>query len=451
MLHIPDPNDLIMAPATAPGRSAIGVIRVSGRGCVDLLSQGFSRPQALRDAGTHQLVHGRLQHHGEVVDEVLVAVFRGSHGYTGEEAAEISFHGSPVIQVRLMALLLDLGFREAIAGEFTLRAVINGRMDLTQAEAVRELIDARTAAGSRAALDRLSGRTRDRLRELRGRLLQVAAAVSVELDYPDDEVDTGVDHRAAILGIHEDVAQLLAGYRYGQLLQNGASVVIAGAPNAGKSSLFNAVLGEERAMVSDIPGTTRDFLERVLDLDGLPVQFIDTAGLRPSDDPLEREGTRRAGALLAAADLVLAVVDAADPAAVAAFSPENSLPAAAGTPRLLVWNKTDMPGAAPPPEGAIPLSARTGFGVSALLDRIRATLLDGSPPELSIASERQQRELTGVQSALAEAIAAMDEGMPLDALSLYVADALAGIGALTGEIRSDEVLDLVFSGFCVGK
>ncbi len=451
MISIPDLDDNIVAPATPPGRSAIAVLRVSGKDSVDALSRCFSRPDALRGARSHQALHGHITNGGEVLDEVMVTVFRDGRGYTGEEAAEISCHGSPVIQAGILRLLLAQGFRQAVPGEFSLRAVANGRMDLTQAEAVRELIDAQTLSGTRAALQRLSGATRTRLTGLRERLLRVAAAVTVELDYPDDEVDTGIDHREGMRAVHAEVTELLASYRYGRLLQNGAVVVFAGAPNAGKSSLFNRVLGEDRAIVSDIPGTTRDYLESNLDLDGLPIRLVDTAGLRESPDPLEREGTRRTGTLLSRADLILAVVDASDRAAVASPEGDDPLSPEQTAPRLLVWNKMDSPAAAPAPEGAVPVSARTGAGIPQMLGLIRETLMDGAPPELSIASERQQQELAGVEASLAEALAAWEEGLPLDALSLYLQEALSGIGAITGEIRTDEILDVVFSGFCVGK
>ena len=360
--------DPIVAPATPWGRSALAVLRLSGAGTLERLAPCFQGRADLRAAPGAALRHGFIRDpaSGERVDQVMVAVYRAPRSYTGEEGAEVFCHGSPVIVRRLLELFRSAGFRFAEPGEFTLRAFLNGRLDLTRAEAVNELVQARTDRARALALHRLAGGVEAAVRRVQEALLPVLAAVELRLDYPEEEVEAPPLGPAALEPPLEELRRLLATYRIGRLYQEGVTVVIAGRTNAGKSTLFNRLLREERAIVSELPGTTRDWLEGGAAVGGIPLRLLDTAGLRATADPLEAEGVRRTEHLARNADLVLYVVDAGE-----GLAPEDEAflgGAGAGSPaaRLVpVWNKIDRhPRPAPP--GFVALSAERGDGLEEL-------------------------------------------------------------------------------------
>jgi tRNA modification GTPase len=385
------------------------------------------------------------------VDEVLLAVYRAPRSYTGEDAAEIFCHGSiPVIQ-RLLSLLHRSGFRPAGPGEFTQRAFLNGRMDLTRAEAVNEIVRARTDRARGLALQRLSGAIEDRVRSARDALIDLRASLEVAIDYPEDEIDSGiVDARLRrALTILEGLAGT---YRQGRVYQEGMSVAIAGATNAGKSSLFNVILRQDRAMVSDVHGTTRDWLEGTAAIEGIPVRVFDTAGLRASVDPLEAEGMRRTRQVMESADAVIYLVDATR--GLSAFDRGVIDGWTGPAPLLRGWNKTDLPAAPPAPEGFIPLSAVTGAGVDRVQQSIVDAALGGAPRddgEPLIDSERQRDLLERALGALQRFAAARRADVTADLLAVDVAEALDALGEITGAVTSAEILDRMFSRFCVGK
>jgi tRNA modification GTPase len=447
---IQSPEDPIAALATPAASSALAVIRVSGKGSLGILA-GLARCAGdLGDKRGHTIHRCVLHDGGEDVDEVLLAVYRAPRSYTGEDGAEIFCHGGiPVIQ-RLLALLTRSGFRPAGPGEFTQLAFLNGRMDLTRAEAVNEIVRARTDKARGLALQRLSGAIEERIRSAREALIELRASLEAAIDYPEDDMDPGiVDARLdQALSILEGLAGT---YRQGRVYQEGMSVAIAGATNAGKSSLFNALLRQDRAIVSDIHGTTRDWLEGTVSIEGIPVRVIDTAGLRPSTDPLEAEGMRRTHKVMESADAVIYLVDGSR-----GVSAEDRgvIDGWAGpAPLLRAWNKTDLPSALPAPKGFVPLSATTGAGVDRIEGSIVEAALGEAPRDTGplIDSERQRDLLQRALDALRRFRAEKREGVTADLLAVDVADALDALGEITGAVTSAEILDRMFSRFCVGK
>lgn len=449
----------IAAIATPLAPAALAVIRTSGGGVIDLLASRFSRPEALRTAAANSIVYGNLIGiDGNALDEVLVSVFRAPRSYTGEEIAEISCHGSPAGVRRIYAELLSAGFRAAEPGEFTRRAFANGKLDLSQAEAVNEIVHAQTTAAHTLALDRLGGAVRDALSQVRGSLVALMAELSIQLDYPEEDSGEVVLDLMRLEEARGEIEQLAATFARGRLFQEGVRVALAGRTNAGKSSLFNRLLGNDRSIVSDTHGTTRDYLEVVIDLDGIPVRLFDTAGLRATDEHVEEEGIRRSRQIIEGADVVLYVVDAAG--GETAEDRDRLAEIRAITPVLVVHNKADLTGraeAAGANAGAasILVSARTGSGVGELISTLRDTLLEARGVSesggLAIDSERQHSALLRAAEALELTARSARDGMPADALAVDLQEALDAMGEITGEVASAEILDQMFGSFCVGK
>jgi tRNA modification GTPase len=450
-----DTKEPIAALATPWGKSALAVIRTSGEGSLELLARAFSRPEALREAESGMMIHGYVTDPdaGEAVDEVMAAVFRPPHGYTGQESVELYAHGSPPGLQRLLDLLARLGFRPAAPGEFTLRAFTNGKLDLTRAEAVREIVEAKSARAQGLALGRLSGKLSRRIDAVKQRLSSFLAAVEVGLDYPEDELDEPPElPPGEAEACAEELSSLLATYRSGRLYQEGAAVAIAGPTNAGKSSLFNLFLREDRSIVSGIHGTTRDYIESWITVGGIPVRLFDTAGLRRADHPVEAEGIRRSGEVTERAALVLYIADAA---AGLGEQDRRLFSERREDPRyLFLWNKIDL-ASGPAPEGWLPLSAETGEGFPALEAELEARLRSGESGEgegeLFIDSARQKRLLEGALEALKRAGEGLRGEVPLDMVAPELREALDRLGEITGEVTSADILQQIFSDFCVGK
>jgi tRNA modification GTPase len=443
------PDDPIAALATPAASSALAVIRVSGPGSLAMLSGLTAPSRDLSGMRGHTIHRLRLRDGDEDVDDVLLAVYQAPRSYTGEEGAEIFCHGSlPVIQ-RLLSLLIRSGFRQAGPGEFTQRAFLNGRMDLTRAEAVNEIVRARTDRARGLALQRLAGAVEERIRSAREALVDLRASLEVMIDYPEEETGDAVDDvrlQAAV----DLLSSLSRGARQGRIYQEGASVAIAGATNAGKSRLFNAMLRQDRAIVSEIHGTTRDWLEASVNLGGVPVRLYDTAGIRDSLDPLEVEGMRRTEEVIRAADVVVYLVDGTR-----GVSPEDERTLAGlSGPAIRVWNKADLPGLLPRPEGFLPVSAATADGIDSLEAGIVGAVLGGDPRDSSeplVSSDRQRDLLDQALAALTRFSQARTRQVPPDLLAVDLADALEALGEMTGEVTSAEILDRMFSQFCVGK
>lgn len=443
--------DTIVALATPAGRSAIAIVRLSGRDSVRILRALAPRLPAtlrprrpylcvLRDAG------------GEAIDSALATFFAGPASFTGEDVAELSVHGSPAVVERLIAAAVSAGARPARPGEFTERAFRSGKIDLVRAEAVQELIDAKTAAAARFSSRRLEGGLSRRLDAVRERLLGAAAALSASVDFAEDVGET-VDP-GAVTRLEEAAAELgrlAATYRTGKLLSGGCRVAILGRPNAGKSTLFNALAGSARAIVTEIPGTTRDALEAVVDIRGVPVTVVDTAGLRASEDPVEKIGVARAREEAARADAALYVFDASS-----GFDAEDAraLAALEDKPRLLVANKADRPPAGPVPAGAHRLRGLEAGAGERLRELIGAAIVSDIRTEETsevLGSLRQHHLVERARSAAEATLAALSQGHSPEYAVTHCHAALDALADLTGETTSDDVLDRLFSTFCVGK
>lgn len=457
--------DTIVAPATANAPGAVAIIRVSGPQAHTILHQVFQRARG--DVATlrpGQLTLGRAidrAAHDEVIDEALAVVWRGPRSFTGEHVAEVHTHGSPLIVARVVAACVAAGARHARPGEFTRRAYLNGRLDLTQAEAVADLVQAETEAARRAALALLAGGLTARLTALRERLLPVLAELEASVDFPEEGLEFATRSRLGgeIDAVRRDLAALIGSARAGRPLREGARVVLAGPPNAGKSSLFNALVGRERALVSPHPGTTRDTIEAAIDLAGIPVTLVDTAGLRAEADEIEALGIARTEGEVAAAGLVLFVADATAPDAA-----RGAMARLGGAPHLLVVNKIDAANDDAVATVATRLlhAARRGWcgvstttrtGLDALETLIARELGGGaSAGSLLITHRRHAEALAEADAALAGAAQGIAGGLACELLSADVAAAIAALDGIAGRRGMDEdLLDAIFAKFCLGK
>ena len=443
-------EDVIYALATAWARSAIAVVRASGAGCIERLAPAVGSRRDIRTLASNTAFYCNLTDpaDGKPVDDIVLTVYRDGHGYTGEEAFEISCHGGLQVVRAVLGTLSSLGFRQALPGEFTLRAFLHGKMDLTRAEAVDELVKARGRTGRIMALNRLNGalfRQIDRIKDI---VLDMMSIVEVQLDYSDDEIGENLDFpRGKLDAAARELEKLRDSYSTGRLFSQGARIVLAGPSNAGKSSLFNYFLKEERAIVSPQKGTTRDFIEAMCSVRGIPVRLYDTAGFRElSESEIEEEGIRRSRSLMDSADIIIYLADSSD------FTAPD--PKVLSDPRCIaVLNKTDLMDR--DIEGYIRLSVTTGQGFDVLCDtiydRLTADLEVSDDSALVIESTRQKENLDRASSALRRASDALDGHLPLDIVSMEIQEALEALGELTGEVTTDDILERIFGSFCVGK
>lgn len=462
--HTSDSSPPIAALATPPGRGGLAVVRVSGRELLPALLP-LLRGKGRRPMESTALEPGRLrlvtlvEPGGEqILDQLLVVFFRAPHSFTGEDVVEFHCHGSPLLVEQLLTVLGQVGIALAAPGEFSRRAFINGRMDLIQAEALQRMIHSTTLRGVRASARLLEGDLSRLLQTVRSELILLLAHVEAGIDFADEEISPDSLERMA-MRLHPLLELLRPWQRHGALamrVQQGAQVTLVGRPNAGKSSLFNRLTGMDRAIVSPVPGTTRDFIEVTLEMNGIPVKLVDTAGLRDSLDPVEQEGVRRTHQQVALSDLVLLVVDAA----CGLGAEELALLSTLGErSALLVWNKIDQaPEALPlaavglPP--LFPVSCLEGRGLEALHERMVFELslvaeLDGDGAFL--VSSRQVRAVGALLTAMEAARQRCLSGVLPEVLAMELREALSAVGELTGEVTHDEMLDALFSTFCVGK
>ena len=451
-------DDEIAAIATALAPAALGIVRTSGARSIELISRFFSRPNALLQSQGHTLVYGWIHDEGIKIDEVVLCVYRAPKSNTGENAVEISCHGGPGVVKAIYRLCIKNGFRAAERGEFTFRSFIHGKADLTRAEAVREIIDSKTNTAQQKAAGRLSGTVFHEIETIKTDLMTALAALEVGIEYPEDEETIADSFDEALLKKPLSVLQqLAASWQAEKIYQAGVRLVLAGKTNAGKSSLFNALLKEDRAIVSDIHGTTRDWLEAELDFKGIPVHIFDTAGLRATEDTIEAIGVQRSVELASTADIVLYLIDGTKPPAKedSAFIERNTVPL------IIVQTKADKGQTEPLPAAlqwypAVRLSSKTGVGIDVLIDAVVAlvtadTALPMQDAGISLGTERQKEAVTAALEAVRHALEAGRSGYPLDAVIQDVEEAVHALGSVTGEVRSDDILDKIFSGFCVGK
>ncbi|HEX6571897.1 MAG TPA: tRNA uridine-5-carboxymethylaminomethyl(34) synthesis GTPase MnmE [Steroidobacteraceae bacterium] len=448
-------TDTIAAISTAPGRGGVGIVRVSGPGVTAIAAALLGRVPEPRRAGLHAFTDEA----GAPIDQGLALYFPAPHSYTGEDVLELHGHGGPVVMDLLLRRLLGLGARLATAGEFTQRAFLNDKLDLAQAEAIADLIDSGSAQAARAALRSLQGEFSRQVHELSERALELRMWIEAAIDFPEEEIDFLADRAlgARMDDLRRRFGELAETARQGALLRDGLTVVIAGRPNAGKSSLLNRLAGYEAAIVTAIPGTTRDVLRERISIDGLPLHVLDTAGLREPQDTVEVEGIRRAHAEIARADRVLFVVDSADTEAVRGIDADLArLPA--DVPRTLVFNKIDRSGESARLDTGADGSARvyvcaaTGAG----LDTLRQHLKDcvGFHPAAEGALSARTRQLDALRRARAHVETAhrlLAERHAGELVAQELRDAQCALGEITGEVSSDDLLGRIFSSFCIGK
>ena len=429
-------KDPICAIATPPGKGAIGVVRLSGEGALEIAARVWrgKDPRRLK-GGRFALGEVVDPKTGEAIDQAILLVFRAPRSYTGEDLVEFQTHGSPAVLRRVMEVLVAEGARPAGRGEFTFRAYLNGKMDLAQAEAVLALIEAEGELARRQALRALEGALSRRIEALENRLLNLLAHLQALLDYPEEGVEP-LEAERTIREVLAEVEALLAQAKASRLAQKGARLALIGAPNAGKSSLLNALLGYERALVSPIPGTTRDYLEAPLELFGIPLVAVDTAGVRETEDPVERMGVERALGIAEEADLVLYVVDRSQP--------KPAPPPLPWARTLKVATKSDLPPAWEDPE-FLPVSSLTGEGLDRLKEAVREALLGREGGEVLL-TERQVEALLRARERLEEALS-----LPEDLMGLALEEAARALALLTGKEVAEEVVARVFQNFCVGK
>lgn len=441
------PTDTIVAIATAPGRGGIGVVRVSGR-AAGAIGHGILGPLP---PPRHAAARRFRDADGTAIDAGLALWFPAPHSFTGEDVLELQAHGGAVVLDLLVARCIALGARPARAGEFSERAFLNDKLDLAQAEAVAALIDAGSAAAARAALRSLAGEFSARVHALEAGLVELRVYVEAAIDFGEEDIELlatgGVGERLAAL--ERELEALAASAEQGRLLQEGCTVVIAGRPNAGKSSLLNALAGHEAAIVTEIPGTTRDVLRERIDLEGLPLLLLDTAGLRDRPERIEAEGIRRARAELARSDHVLYVVDAADAAACAAL-PAELAALAPGVPVTVVYNKADLE--APPAGEGAAISALTGRGVPELRAHLKS-VLGYRPGEAGVVSARRRHldALGRTRGRLAAAALRLAEGAGTELVAEELRLAHDALGEITGRFTSEDLLGRIFASFCIGK
>ncbi|MEX0966739.1 MAG: tRNA uridine-5-carboxymethylaminomethyl(34) synthesis GTPase MnmE [Bacteroidia bacterium] len=481
-------DDTIAAIATAAGPAAVGMIRISGKNAFSSVNPLFIGKD-LTSVKSHTLHYGTLQHEGQTLDEVVIGIFRGPKSYTGEDVLEISCHGSSVVLERVMQALMLQGIRPAKAGEFTMRAFLNGKMDLSQAEAVADLINSESEAAYKTALFQMRGGFAEKIKQLRGRLVHFTALIELELDFAEEDVEFANrdQFRQLITEIKDNVSGLLKSFQLGNVIKKGVSVTIAGRPNAGKSTLLNALLQEERAIVSEIPGTTRDTIEDTISINGILFRFTDTAGIREAGDEIERIGIERTRQSIGKSNILIYLYDVNEltPAEVKQDLAELNLQ----QEPVVVGNKLDLSSefkvlsskfrvqssefkvqsskfrvqgsqretrnAEPRTQNPEPIyiSSKTHEGIDqltmALLNRVN--LGKGISDYGVVTNLRHHEALSRASEAVRDVLSALDSGLTTDLLTVDIRRALQALGEITGEITTDEILGTIFSKFCIGK
>lgn len=449
-------DETIVAISTALGRSGIGVVRISGKEAL-AIAERFFKPHGRNLK--HRLAHigDWLEAGGTRIDEVVVTAFRAPESYTGEDVVEISAHGNPLILSGIVETACSASARVASPGEFTLRAVANGKLDLIQAEAVRDFIEAQTEQQAKSALRQLEGSVSNRLRPVRDSLVDVIARLEAGIDFAEDDIE--VPSNAAILETLrrqlDFLDRLQETFAYGRKLTRGLQLVILGKPNVGKSSLFNRLVAADRAIVTEVPGTTRDVLCETVSIDGVPLRFADTAGVHQTSDPVEKIGVTRTLEALSDADLAFAVLDGSRP-----LDNEDTqvLASAKKTHHLIIVNKSDLWQVADLASlngsDRIHVSAKTGEGVGQLREAVRKFLASERTDladDVILTNTRQNATIVKAVKAVQSAIAALVQNIPHEMVLLDLYAAVSALGEMTGEVVTEDILDRIFSTFCVGK
>lgn len=453
-------TDTIAAIITAPGRAAVGIIRLSGPEAVAIAGRLYDGAADLSTAASHTIHYGWVwdQAHGKRVDEALFLLMRGPKSYTGEDVVEIQCHGGHTSTQEILRLCLVQGARVADEGEFTKRAFINGKLDLTRAEAVMDIVDAKSEAALSQAVAQKSGVLEGRIRDAREAVLELVAFIQADLDYPEDDIERLTDAELAsrVQAVAGDLDALIASAERGRITRDGIKMVIAGKPNVGKSSLLNALLGRDRAIVTDIAGTTRDVVTEHLTIGGVPVEILDTAGIRETADTIEAIGVERAKAASQEADLVLYVVDASRGLD---SDDEAFLSALSGKACLLVVNKSDLNGEMAVPgafsDKHVRISAKAVVGIDALEKAILGVILHdktvGTGDTAVVSNARHIALLERCAADLASFLDGLSMDMSKDILVIDLQNAWENMGLITGDTASEDLIDTIFSKFCLGK
>ena len=458
--------ETIAAISTPYGTGGIGIIRISGPEAFSVAEKIFRGSKKISETKSHSVVHGRIidPADGQMVDEVLLVKMDSPRTFTGEDTIEINCHGGIVLLRRVLSLVLMYGARAACPGEFTKRAFINGRIDLAQAEAVIDLINSKTDEGSRAAAAQLQGKLSEKIRGARRKMIELIARIEAAIEYPEEDIEeiTGEAVRNGIKEVREELRKIAQSFTRGRLLREGITAAIIGKPNAGKSSLLNALAGSSRAIVTDIPGTTRDIIEEYVNIKGIPVRFLDTAGIRSTDDPVEAIGVEKARTAAAEAELVIIVLDAQT-----GITDEDReiMKTSLSKKTIVMINKTDVADDRMVEDmkeqirtyGDIPVvvaSMVDGTGMDDLADRIESLAAGGeisANNEVLLTNARHRQLIEDAILGLDSAESAYKGGMPLDLVTIDIRDAAEALGRITGESVSEDVVNEIFSRFCVGK
>lgn len=445
-------GDTIAAISTPAGRGGIGIVRLSGPQARDVAAATLHLPEGQAWRPWTSFLARLPGPDGATVDQAVVSFFAAPRSYTAEDVVEVALHGAPVVLRHCLARAQEAGARLAEPGEFTLRAYLNGRLDLPQAEAVRDLIHATTLYQARIAAQQVDGAVSRRIAPVKTQLLELIALLEAGIDFAEDDISVASD--AEILRrlgpIQEGVRALAGSFAYGRLVHDGVTLAIAGRPNAGKSSLFNRLLDQARAIVTEIAGTTRDLVSETAEMGGIPVKLIDTAGLRESTDTVERLGIARTHQAVADADVLLVVIDGSLPLEA---EDERLMERARGQEGVIVWNKSDLAAATSPPQDAMPVSALTGEGMIRLREAILHAITRGAPhrEEGFITSIRHEGLLRESLEYCEKARLAVASRIPHEMLLLDLYCALRPIDAITGATTADDILNRIFSTFCIGK
>ncbi|RJQ51691.1 MAG: tRNA uridine-5-carboxymethylaminomethyl(34) synthesis GTPase MnmE [Nitrospiraceae bacterium] len=455
-------EDTIAAISTPPGRGGIGIVRLSGGNAIKIAERIFISPKSkkLRQTASHRILYGHIANpkNREIIDEALVSVMKAPNTYTREDMVEINCHGGPAPLRRVLEIVLEKGARLAGPGEFTQRAFLNGRIDLAQAEAVLDVINALTEQGRRTAVEQLRGGLSARTEAVREKLADLAAVVETHIDFPEEDIGPAPlkDMNKRALRIQQALKKLTDSARYGMILREGLKTAIIGRPNVGKSSLLNALLEHDRAIVTEIPGTTRDVIEEYLNINGIPARIMDTAGIREVRDIAEREGVKRSIRAMEDADLVLLVLDGSE----ALHKTDLELAErSASKNTIFVINKTDLPRKINPKSGNVDLSpivhisAKSGTGLEELKNKITESITAGNTGsgDALVTNVRHARALEKALASVGSFISALPKKTSPEFLSVELRDALDAVGEIAGTTTPDDILNRIFSNFCIGK
>ena len=452
--------DTIAAISTPRGEGGIGIIRISGDKSFEILDKIFNTKNPNRDLGFYKFNYGFIHDNGKIVDEVMAVRMKAPKTYTCEDVVEINCHGGHLISEKVLELVLKNGVRHAEQGEFTKRAFMNGRIDLSQAEAVMDIIQGKTEKSISLSLEQLRGDLRDKIGSFKKALLDVTAHVNVVLDYPEEGIDDPLPSnlRENLENVYAEADRLISSYDKGKKIKEGIKTVIAGKPNVGKSTLLNSLLKEERAIVTHIPGTTRDVIEEIINIKGIPLVLTDTAGIRKTEDIVENIGVEKSKKFIENADLVLLVLDASreleseDRDVIEEIQNNNKK-------TIVLLNKIDLERKIELDEfgleNILEISAKDNIGIEDMEERIYSYIVEekveDSSEKLIITNIRHKTALEKTKDAIRNIFETIDAGMPMDLISVDLKEALDSLSEITGEISSEDILDHVFGNFCVGK